>query len=88
MREMSFRNGITDGRLRKIFKIFCDENLVAIKAVLGEDFMVTEGWPQVNSGVVSVFIENLLVLHPVKAQVIKLAVFWVKLAFYGNLVEE
>ncbi|KAH9288351.1 hypothetical protein KI387_032468 [Taxus chinensis] len=60
MHEMSFRNGITDGRLRKIFKISCDENLVAIKAVL----------------------------RPVKTQVIKLAVFWLKPAFCGNLVKE
>ncbi|KAH9315643.1 hypothetical protein KI387_024270, partial [Taxus chinensis] len=88
MREMSFRNGITDGRLWKIFKISCDENLVAIKAVLGEDFMVTEGLPRVNSGVASVFVENILVLHPVKAQVIKLVVLWLKPAFCGNLVEE
>ncbi|KAH9314823.1 hypothetical protein KI387_023450, partial [Taxus chinensis] len=44
--------------------------------------------PHVNSGVASVFIENLLIICPCKANVMSLALHWLQPAYYGNLASE
>ncbi|KAH9288490.1 hypothetical protein KI387_032607, partial [Taxus chinensis] len=62
-----------------------EEDMVAVKSVLGGDFLKVEGWSRVNSGTVSIFVENLLVLCPSKADVVNLALHWVQPSFCGNL---
>ncbi|KAH9291651.1 hypothetical protein KI387_043165, partial [Taxus chinensis] len=59
-------------------------DLVVVKSVLGKDFLNVEGWLRVNSGIASIFVENLLVLHPSKAEAVNLATHWVRPSC-GNL---
>ncbi|KAH9302956.1 hypothetical protein KI387_014539, partial [Taxus chinensis] len=72
----------------KIFLISCAEDLEVIKSVLGQDFLNLEGWPRVNSGIASLFVENLLVLHPSKADVVNVMAHWLCPTFCGNLTSE
>ncbi|KAH9293275.1 hypothetical protein KI387_041525, partial [Taxus chinensis] len=88
VREMAFRNRVTDGRLWKIFLISCAEDLEVVKLVLGLEFLNLEGWPRVNSGIASIFMENLLVLHPSKVEVVKVTAHWICPIFCGNLASE
>ncbi|KAH9292713.1 hypothetical protein KI387_042098, partial [Taxus chinensis] len=88
LREMAFWSRITDNQLKRIFLISCVEEMEAIKAILGGVFLSTEGWPHVNSGVTSVFVENLLIIRPSKLDVVNLALHWLRPAFCGNLASE
>ncbi|KAH9322753.1 hypothetical protein KI387_017392, partial [Taxus chinensis] len=88
MREMAFRNKVSDCRLKKIFHISSSEDLEAVKVVLGLGFLNAEGWPRINSGIASIFVENLLVLRPSKVEVVNLAAYWLTPSFCGNLASE
>ncbi|KAH9313736.1 hypothetical protein KI387_022363, partial [Taxus chinensis] len=71
--------------MKRIFNISCTEDLMAIKMVMGEGFMKVEGWLRVNNGVASIFIENFIILHPLKLDVVNLDTHWVRPSFCGNL---
>ncbi|KAH9326383.1 hypothetical protein KI387_006561, partial [Taxus chinensis] len=62
--------------------------LDAIKGFLGEDYLFVVGWPRVNSGIASIFVENLLIIYPSKVDVVSLALHWLQLAYRGNLASE
>ncbi|KAH9310131.1 hypothetical protein KI387_038042, partial [Taxus chinensis] len=47
-----------------------------------------EEWPRANSGMAYVFMENLLIIRPSKANTVNLALHWVRPSFFGNLVYE
>ncbi|KAH9291870.1 hypothetical protein KI387_042942, partial [Taxus chinensis] len=86
--EMAFKNKVSDGRLRNILFISCADDLEAVKLVLGLEFLNTEGWPRINSGITSIFMENLLVLHPSKVEVVKVVAHWICPTLCGNLASE
>ncbi|KAH9291144.1 hypothetical protein KI387_043662, partial [Taxus chinensis] len=73
---------------KEIFVSHASKSWMPLKDSLGKDYLSVVGWPRVNSGVASIFVENLLIIRPSKVDVVSLALHWLRPAYCGNLASE